>query len=132
MKGNKKRKVLIVGCLPPPFEGTAKMIEVVYTSKYLNAEYSINMLSLKKRKYATKRGALSIVNMSLNIVNIVKYIKKLVMFNPEIVYSTLAQNRYGFLRDSLFILVGAMFGKKICVHFYGGNYDMFYKQQNVM
>jgi len=126
---NAKRKILVVGYLPPPPEGTAKITEVIVNSEYLKSNFQIEFLPLQKRKVATERGKLAGLNILYNLVNVLNYILKLSKLNPAIIYLPLAQNKLGFLRDSIFILIGKILGKKLCVHFHGGNFDLFYNQQ---
>ena len=126
---NKKARILILGYLPPPPEGTAKITEVVINSGYLRDRFNMSFLPLVKRHAATLRGKLSLNNILINFLNYLRYAIRIISFNPEIVYMTLAQNRFGFLRDSIFIILGKLAGKKVAVHFHGGNFDLFYAQQ---
>lgn len=128
---NKKLKVLIVGYLPPPQEGTARITEVIVNSQYLRDNFEIIFLSLKKRNKATLRGKMALMNVFYNLLNFIRYKCEIIFYQPNIIYLPLAQNRLGFLRDSFFILIGKFFGKKICVHFHGGNFDLFYQQQKI-
>jgi len=125
MQSVKKTKILVLGFLPPPQEGTSKITEMIIRSEYLRNKYDLLFLSLSKRQRAIKRGKFSLINVFLAINNYIKFLYFIVKYNPEIVHLPLAQNKFGFLRDSIFIIIGKMFGKKICLHFLGGSFDMF-------
>ena len=125
----KQAKILILGYLPPPQEGTARMTETIIESDYLLKQFKINFMPLLKRKQATNRGRLDFENLTQNSINILNYIRFVVQFRPQIIYMPLAQNRFGFLRDSAFILVGKFFRKKVYVHFHGGSFDLFYESR---
>ncbi|MCX5782777.1 MAG: glycosyltransferase family 4 protein [Elusimicrobia bacterium] len=125
MTNEKKPKILVVGYLPPPQEGTAKITEVIINSDYLNNKYELKLLSLAKRKKTAERGKFSAINVIITIYNCIKYLYYVIRFNPQIIYMPLAQNKFGFLRDSIFILIDRIFGKKICLHFHGGSFDIF-------
>ncbi len=124
-----KTKVLVLGYLPPPPEGTAKITEVIVNSIYLRDNFEISFLPLLKRHSASSRGKLSFNNIFINFLNYARFLVQIIAFNPKMIYLTLAQNRFGFLRDSLFILIGRIFGKIIIAHFHGGNFDRFFAQQ---
>lgn len=47
----------------------------------------------------------------------------------EGVYMTIASTRAGFFRDSLYIWLARLFGKRIVVHLHGGGYGRFYDLQ---
>ena len=130
MQDNKPR-ILMVSHLPPPPEGTAKINEMLVNSEHLNEKFILKFISLKKRNRASERGRFAFQNVVDNIFNITNFIIKTIVFSPGLIYLTLAQNKLGFFRDSLFILVARLLRKKICVHFHGGNFDLFYNGQNV-
>lgn len=127
---NKKKPiVLIAGHLPPPQEGTAKLNKVILDSEYLSKSFKIIFLSLLKRINPTNRGRLGVINVFYNFINFFNYIKYLIRYQPQLIYMPLSQNKVGFIRDSVFILIGKFLKRKVCVHFHGGSFDLFYKCQ---
>ena len=124
-----KPKVLVVGYLPPPQEGTAKMTETIVYSKQLRDNFQIRFLSLFKRRYVSSRGKFGMANIVHNLINILNYIRFIIVFNPNVIYMPLAQNKFGFFRDSVFILAAKIFGKRAYIHFHGGSFDLFYAMQ---
>lgn len=125
----RKYKILVVGYLPPPQEGTAKLTEILVESEYMKSNFDIEFLDLLKRKMGTDRGKFSSINITYNLFNILNFCRIIIIFSPDIVYMPLAQNKFGFLRDSIFIIIAKIFRKKICIHFHGGNFDLFYENQ---
>ncbi|MBN1824289.1 MAG: glycosyltransferase family 4 protein [Endomicrobiales bacterium] len=121
-----KRKVLVLGYLPPPYEGTAKLTELVVNSGLLKDEFDVSFLPYFKRKKTEGRGKLGPVGVVNNVFNIASLLWRLLTVHPDAVYMPVAQNRYGFFRDSIVILIGKMFGAKICAHFHGGDFRSFY------
>ncbi|MCB4790696.1 MAG: glycosyltransferase family 4 protein [Elusimicrobia bacterium] len=126
-----KTNVLIVGYLPPPQEGTAKMTEVIINSRNLNEEFNLIFISLLKKKRTDLKGKVDLSNIYNNIINIARFLLLNLIKLPGLVYIPLAQNRIGFLRDSAFILIARVLGRKLCVHFHGGNFDRFYEFQGM-
>jgi len=129
MQQSKKCKVLVIGHLPPPQEGTAKLTQVIVESGYLREYFQLLFLSLQKRKSPTQRGKFGVVNIAKNIINILNLFYHIIFFQPHLVYGPLSQNKLGFFRDSLFVLAGWLFRKKTCVHFHGGSFSDFYKER---
>jgi glycosyltransferase involved in cell wall biosynthesis len=62
--------------------------------------------------------------------NLVKYLTVILSVRPNLVYMPLAQNTLGFSRDAVFIVVASFFSRKTCVHFHGGNFDLFYASKS--
>lgn len=124
-----KPKVLVVGYLPPPFEGTVRITQLIINSEELGESFDIKFCSLSKRKYASLKGKFSLVNVVDALLNTVKYLLCIFKHRPVVVHFPLAQNVTGFLRDSLFVILGRICGRRLCVYFLGGNFDMFYGQR---
>ena len=125
-----KTTVLVLGYLPPPYEGTAKLTQVIINSKLLNNAFNIVFLSLKKNSQTQKRGALNLTNLINNFLNYINFIKLLIFKKPKLVYMALAQNKFGFTRDSVFILIANLFHTKVCLHFLGGSFNEFYNSSS--
>lgn len=126
---HQKQRVLVVGHLPPPQEGTAVLTKIIVKSEYLCKRYRMFFLPLRKRKNPSNRGKFGFENLYNNAVNIFHFVYYIVRFNPRCIYAPLSQNRLGFFRDSIFILAGKFFCKRICIHFHGGSFNLFYENQ---
>jgi glycosyltransferase involved in cell wall biosynthesis/GT2 family glycosyltransferase len=126
---NDKKIVLVVGFKYPPYGGMETITELIINSKYLNKKFKLVNLILRTRKQSYMRGKFDIWNIALTIINFVKFVYLIFKHNPDLIYSHLAQNRYGFLRDSLFILCSDFFGIKNCIHFHGEAFRRFYITQ---
>lgn len=127
---NPKSKILLLGYLPPPQEGTAKVTETILNSNLIKNNFFIYFISLYKRDKPSLRGKLSLINIYMNVMNILRFIYAIITFKPNLIHLTLAQNKFGFVKDSLFIIISKIFKKDIVVHFHGGNFDLFYQTQN--
>jgi glycosyltransferase involved in cell wall biosynthesis len=127
-----KLKILIIGYLPPPPEGTAKMTEMIVNAEFLRNRYEMQVFSLRKSKSVAGKGRFSFENIKNNLLNFLEYLFRICRFKPDIIYMPLAQNRFGFLRDSVFVLLGKMLKRKIIVHFHGANFDEFINNQKGM
>jgi len=126
---DKKKRILILGYLPPPLGGMESMTKMIINSTYLNNKFDLLFLRLKTRKRSGKRGKFSLLNIAFTIYNLSRFTIILLVKKPRYVYCPIAQNRTGFLRDTLFIFISKILNKKIIVHFHGGAFDLFYKSQ---
>ena len=124
-----KVNVLLLGYLAPPFGGLETVTKNILGSSLLQDKYNIHFLKIRTVKQANERGRLGFVNIYCNLMNMASYIYKLVFSYDRLVYCPISQNKIGFFRDSLFILVGSLFGKRVVVHFHGGNFDLFFARQ---
>lgn len=129
---NKKTKILIVGYIPPPFGGVESMTKIIVNSNYLKDKFDLLFLRIKTRKESGKRGKISFLNITFAFYNVARLVIKLLIKKPDCIYCSIAQNKTGFLRDSLFIFIGKSLGKKIIVHFHGGAFDLFYRGQSTL
>jgi len=113
-----KAKILQIGRFSPPLHGASKMNELYF--KELNKK---PWVTLKKIK----------VNFSKNIDNLEKFslvkvfgvfytslelIIKIIFFRPRIIYFEIAPSGFSFLRDSFFVWICKIFGKKVFLHFH--------------
>lgn len=127
-----KKRILVIGYLPPPTGGLEAVTETIINSRYLNDNFKLFFLRVRTRSVSKKRGKLGILNLFYNFLNIIEYLAKLIMVKPACVYLSMAQNKFGFFRDSLFIIIGKVLKKEIYVHFHGEAFDQFYNRQAIL
>ena len=126
-----KKKVLLVGPIPPPFGGIPKYVNDLLKSKYLNANFSLNLFntaipekvrSFKKdnqRSYFSFLAegwvpAMSLVFYTLHNI-FFSYTKTLIKVNPEIIH-IFTCSYWGFWRNCLHVLMGRLLRKKVYFH----------------
>lgn len=124
VKGGKK-KVLIIGELPPPYTGANYLLREFLSSDIHDA-FSVSWLNVSDRRPNFTRGRFDLINISLAIKHIFLLFINAVVKRPKAVYMHLAQNLAGFLRDSAFILVSNLLGVKVVLHFHGSGFNRFY------
>lgn len=121
----RKKKVVLVGPIPPPVNGQSQAFETLLRWFHKSGvSYSVVNLS---------RGAQTVDTTNtfswrrlLEYVSILfDYIKK-VSFGRKVIYITVAQTYQGFLRDMFMILYASVFRHEIICHLHGGNYHNFY------
>jgi glycosyltransferase involved in cell wall biosynthesis len=126
-----KKKMLLVGITPPPMNGMAMAASFIINSKKINNKYNIKLLDIADRRGLENVGKLDLWNIYLAINNAIRFFYYLIAFKPDIVYLPIAQNKLGFLRDSVFLIQAKILHRKTIVHLHGGCFDKFYKNSSL-
>ena len=130
MKKSKRRekiRVIIIGPTPPPFHGVSVFIKNLLNSNVKN-KFDIFHLDTADRRTVPNIGKLDFQNVYLAIKHIFILTIKLITYKPNIVYIPISQNRLGYLRDGLFIILSRILGGKVIIHLHGGIFNDFYKK----
>lgn len=115
-----KRKVLLIGILPPPINGQSLAFQA------LADELEAEILLISGQRNTNISITLAKIFSFLGLL--IQLVKKL-LFYRYVVYHTISQSKNGFLRDFLIVNISKFFGNKVIVHIHGGNYDGFYQVQ---
>lgn len=126
----KRKKILIVGPIPPPYHGVT-----TFTFNILNSSLKDNFvlyhLDTSDRRTKENIGRLDMVNVLIAFNSFIRMISRIKKYEPSIVYIPVSQNRWGYLRDSIFILLSKLMGRKIIIHLHGGFFDKFYERTDI-
>jgi len=125
----KKRKFLLVSPTPPPYAGPEVASEILIKNlpRVLN-DYIHLKSNIRKENW--KKGKFDIDGLLKFFPLMLKFIKLTADKSIEKVYLLLSSSKIGFARDSIYILISIFFGKKIILHYRGGNFDGFYAKRN--
>lgn len=127
MIANIKRRLILVGPLPPPYHGQSVSFNML--AEHMAEQIDTKVINLTGRNMIGKGGKATIGRakefISIFYNFLLESCKK-----DAIIYITIAQSWHGFLRDLYFIWIGRAFGNSIVVHLKGGNYDNFYSNLN--
>lgn len=103
------KKVCFIAQFAPPINGLTKAVETLYNSK-LNEEFLLDKINLTDNK------------------RIIFNIFKLIFNDSDIFYFTIAQSKFGNLRDLILMLIIVILKKKrLIVHLHGGYYRQLYE-----
>jgi len=107
-------KILMVAPLPPPYHGMATATEMLCKSEAKN-RFQFEIINTNSTVLKLQWG----FNLR-RIVQILKFwgvfLYKIIKNRPALVYLTIAQSRFGFLKDSFFVIFAKLFQKKCVVH----------------
>ncbi len=115
-----KRKILLIGILPPPVNGQAIAFQA------LANEMKVETLVISGKR---NTSIFVIIGKVLNYFGILLQLTFKLILRKYVVYHTISQSKEGFLRDFLIVIISKLLGSKIVVHIHGGNYDGFYHAQ---
>lgn len=122
-------KILLLCPTPPPYAGPEVASEILIKNlprllnDYIHLKSNIRNENWKKGKFDID-GLLKFFPLAA------RFIKLAAGKDIEKVYLLLSSSKIGFIRDSIYILISLFFGKKIILHYRGGNFDGFYSKRN--
>lgn len=116
-----KKKVLLIGSIPPPVHGSNVYFNSLLNSK-IRDEFEIAHLDISDHRDLSNLSKLDFTNVTLALKNLRELYKKLKEFRPDLVYIPVASNFLPYLRDGLFILFSGYFSNsKIIIHSHEGD-----------
>ena len=116
-----KQKVLLLGKLPPPYMGPSIATEIILQST-LNNHFELIHLDTKINHKISSFGTWSFTKVFANISIYFKMVSLLRKCKPDLVLIPISQTTIGFFKDSLFILIAKLFGKKVLLQLRGSNF----------
>jgi glycosyltransferase involved in cell wall biosynthesis len=128
--GPRKTKVILAVPLPPPLAGT-EIINQAMLGSFLKDEFDLLVLRTSVHKANAERGKVTAASLGKLVLILARLFFKIIAYRPACVYTMINQNRTGFVRDSLIILVSKILGRRIILHFHGSNFEAFFQQQKI-
>lgn len=114
-------KILFLGPVPPPFMGPTVATEILLRSR-LRELFDLIHLDTSDHRDLSTLGAIDFGNIYLAIKHYAVMLWLLITKRPGLVYIPVSQTTIGYLRDSVFILIAALFRRKVVCHLRGGNF----------
>ena len=117
-----KKKILLLGKLPPPFMGPALATKILLESELKNR---FVLLHIDTRAYDTlsELGKWKLKKLVRNFRIYRRFLKTCKVDKPDLVLVPISQATAGFLKDSLFILLGAWTGRKVIIQLRGSDFQ---------
>lgn len=123
------KRVLVIGGVPPPIVGPTERIALLLKGFKPNHEVVLELYDIVDRRSVENMGRFDLQNVALAISHCLGLIKKLSREKYFSVFLSLAQNRWGFIRDSILIWISRCWKVKIIIHLDGGRFRHFYEHQ---
>lgn len=116
----RKVTILILGKLPPPYTGPAVATEIMLRSDLRN-RYHLLHLNTNVHKTIASIGSWGGVKLLKNLGLYVRFVAMIARRRPDLVLIPISQSTIGFLKDSIFILVSRLLGRRTLLHLRGSN-----------
>jgi len=124
-----KRRLVIVGPLPPPYHGASVSTGLLVSSETLRRRFALAHVDISDRRSGRANiGRWDLQNVSGGLGGAVRLLGRL-RGRRGVVYLPIAQNAPAFLRDSLYIHVAAMCRWQVAVHLRGSDFPDVYREQ---
>jgi glycosyltransferase involved in cell wall biosynthesis len=114
-------RVLFLGPVPPPHMGPSLATVVILNSR-LTDEFELIHLDTSDPRELDTLGAIDFQNIWLALKFYLQMIAAIARHRPALVYIPVAQTTLGYLKDSGFILIGKLLGRRVVCHLRGGNF----------
>lgn len=122
-----RRKLLIIGPLPPPFAGPELGTEVLVRSQVLNATYRVHHINTTVRSSNRDKGSVDAVMMAAYLRYLSRLLRETLFFRPELVlYCPTSATLIGWVRDGTTVLLARVLGAKLVLQFRGGHFRHFF------
>jgi len=122
-----KRKIIVVGPIPPPYHGVAMMTQYLLESLECAELIDPIHLDTTDRRDISNLGLLDIKNIYLALLHSLIFIGYLLVQRPEIVYLPISKNILAYLRDLLFLFPSYIFRRQVIIHWHGAGFREFYE-----
>ncbi len=124
-----KKKILILGKLPPPYMGPAIATEILLNSS-LKENFELIHLNTKVNETLSGIGKFSIKKIFRSYSLYRKMIKIMSSRKPELILIPFSQDTIPFIKDSAFIIIAKLFGGKVLLHLRGSNLQNWLNQSS--
>ena len=124
-----KKKIILIGAVPPPYHGTNISNERILNSKVKNI-YDLYHLDISDHRNLNNLGRIDFVNVFLSIKSFFKLFFLVLRIKPDLAYLVIAQN-LAYLRDGIFILIICIFSRaRIVIHLRSSYFKKYYDKSN--
>lgn len=119
-----KKKLVIIGPVPPPFMGPAVATKRFIESEILNHDFEVVHFDTTDKEGIEDIGLLNSNNIKQGLRHAFGFLKLLFSQKPDAVYISIARGLWGFIRDLFFIVPAKIFFTKVVVHLRAGRFDI--------
>ena len=120
-----KKRVLVVGALPPPYMGPTLATQVILNSS-LSKCFDIIHLDASDHREVDTLGLVDFTNIYVAVSSYFRMLYILLLRRPDLVYMQISQTTIGYLKDSVYIILAKIFRIKVLCHLRGGNFRNWY------
>jgi glycosyltransferase involved in cell wall biosynthesis len=116
-----KKKIMILGKIPPPFMGPSIATQIILNSSLKN-KYELIHIDTRVNTDLTTMGKFSIAKIFKSVSIWWQMLIKIITKRPSLVIIPISQSTGGYLKDLIFILIAKCTFRKTLVHLRGSNF----------
>ena len=113
-----KQKILFILHLPPPVHGSSLVGEFINKSNLINTTFNCRCINLGTSKSIDEIGKNGFQKWVIYVLIILKTIKKLIVFKPNLVYLAMTAKGIAFYKDMVMVFLAKLFGIQLVIHFH--------------
>lgn len=122
-----RRRLLIIGPLPPPYAGPEIGTEIFLRSEGLQKHFVLDHINTTVRSSNSEKGKADLTMVFAYVRYLWCLVRALVVFKPDFVlYRPTSATLKGWVRDGTTLLFGSALGAKVVLQFGGGHFRHFY------
>src|SRR6185436_745936 len=123
-----KKKILILGKLPPPYMGPSIATEIILNSSLKN-NFDLIHIDTKANESLLTLGKWSIKKIIRNNAIYFKMRRTIRTNKPDLILIPVSQTTIGFIKDSIFIIISKISGCKVILQLRGSNFKNWIQNQ---
>ena len=111
-----KKTIMFIAPLPPPVHGSAVVSQQIKQSQTINNTFQCDWINLSTSRSMDEIGKTTIKKPFRLIVSLFKVFTHLMTRHYDLCYLAITCHGIGFLKDTPFVLLCKLFGKKVIIH----------------
>ena len=111
-----KRKILFILHIPPPVHGSAVVGKSIMESAIINSNFQTAYINLGTSETLGEIGRIPLKKIWFYIGILIKTLKAIVTFRPDLTYVAINATGLGFFKDAIVVIMAKIFGKKVVLH----------------
>src|SRR6266404_3389308 len=123
-----KKRILIIGPLPPPQGGVASVIQSIIDSE-LAQDFELLILDISRKSGHKGAGRFSLANLVQFLMQAARLAGMIVRYRPILVHLPVTSG-WSFWKESVFYLLAKALGTKTLLHLHGGGFMDFYQRSS--
>lgn len=109
-------RLLFIFQLPPPLHGASMMNSHILNSRLLRNNFNIESVNLHFAESVQELGKFSLEKVYRTFIYAIEIVKKVIRHKPDLVYFNLTPKGFAFYRDSFYVFLLKLLGRKIVFH----------------
>mgnify|MGYP006077745931 FL=1 len=111
-----KKKIIFLVQLPNPVHGVSLINQSIQKSKEIKKMFNTHFIDISTAKKINKIDLFEFRKIFTSMSIYYKFLKSLIIFKPDKIYISLSILGWGFIKDSILVIISKLFNNKIIFH----------------